>query len=125
METTDWDSYGTGRYEKCANCMAHCGYEPTAADAAVSNVFKAAKVAIFGPRTSGPMAPEISLANQRPAEYVHARHVDNMLAKLEAADPRRPAARARVGRPRGGVRRPLTAAFAPLFPAQEPTFTPC
>ena len=31
METTDWDSYGTGRYEKCANCMAHCGYEPTAA----------------------------------------------------------------------------------------------
>lgn len=23
METTDWDSYGTGRYEKCANCMAH------------------------------------------------------------------------------------------------------
>ena len=33
METTDWDSYGTGRYEKCANCMAHCGYEPTAAHA--------------------------------------------------------------------------------------------
>ena len=31
METTDWDIYGTGRYEKCANCMAHCGYEPTAA----------------------------------------------------------------------------------------------
>ena len=37
METTDWDSYGTGRYEKCANCMAHCGYEPTAANAAISN----------------------------------------------------------------------------------------
>jgi hypothetical protein len=33
METTDWDSYGTGAYEKCANCMAHCGYEPTAAEA--------------------------------------------------------------------------------------------
>ena len=31
MDTTDWDSYGTGRYEKCADCMAHCGYEPTAA----------------------------------------------------------------------------------------------
>ena len=38
METTDWDSYGTGRYEKCANCMAHCGYEPTAADAAIRNL---------------------------------------------------------------------------------------
>ena len=36
METTDWDSYGTGRYEKCANCMAHCGYEPTAADVAMT-----------------------------------------------------------------------------------------
>ena len=35
METTDWDSYGTGKYEKCANCMAHCGYEPTAATAAL------------------------------------------------------------------------------------------
>ncbi|TMK05554.1 MAG: adenosyl-hopene transferase HpnH [Alphaproteobacteria bacterium] len=34
MDTTDWDSYGTGRYEKCANCMAHCGYEPTAAELA-------------------------------------------------------------------------------------------
>ena len=32
METTDWDAYGTGRYEKCANCMAHCGYEATAAE---------------------------------------------------------------------------------------------
>src|SRR6202790_4354092 len=26
METTDWETYGTGKYEKCANCMAHCGY---------------------------------------------------------------------------------------------------
>ncbi len=31
METTDWETYGTGKYEKCADCMAHCGYEPTAA----------------------------------------------------------------------------------------------
>ena len=30
METTDWDSYGTGKYEKCADCMVHCGYEGTA-----------------------------------------------------------------------------------------------
>jgi hypothetical protein len=32
METTDWETYGTGKYEKCADCMAHCGYEPTAAN---------------------------------------------------------------------------------------------
>jgi hopanoid biosynthesis associated radical SAM protein HpnH len=30
IETTDWESYGRGRDERCANCMAHCGYEPTA-----------------------------------------------------------------------------------------------
>jgi hopanoid biosynthesis associated radical SAM protein HpnH len=30
LETTDWSSYGRGRDPRCANCMAHCGYEPTA-----------------------------------------------------------------------------------------------
>lgn len=30
METTEWDKYGTGRHEKCRDCMVHCGYEPTA-----------------------------------------------------------------------------------------------
>ncbi len=30
IETTDWEAYGRGRDERCANCMAHCGYEPTA-----------------------------------------------------------------------------------------------
>jgi hopanoid biosynthesis associated radical SAM protein HpnH len=30
IETTDWNSYGRGRDPRCANCMAHCGYEPTA-----------------------------------------------------------------------------------------------
>jgi hopanoid biosynthesis associated radical SAM protein HpnH len=99
METTDWDSYGTGRYEKCANCMAHCGYEPTAADAAVRNPLKAALVAIRGPRTSGPMAPEIPLKNQRPADYVHTRHVDNMLAKLEAQTRATPPVRKRASAP--------------------------
>ena len=93
MEETDWDSYGTGRYEKCANCMAHCGYEPTAADAAVRNPLKTALVAIMGPRVTGPMAPEISLSQQRAADYVHARHVDNMLAKLDAETRAAPPAR--------------------------------
>src|ERR671930_583783 len=30
VETTDWDKYGRGRDPRCENCMAHCGYEPTA-----------------------------------------------------------------------------------------------
>ncbi|MBQ0985848.1 adenosyl-hopene transferase HpnH [Streptomyces sp. F63] len=30
VEETDWEAYGRGRDPRCANCMAHCGYEPTA-----------------------------------------------------------------------------------------------
>jgi hopanoid biosynthesis associated radical SAM protein HpnH len=83
IETTDWDSYGTGRYEKCANCMAHCGYEPTAAHAMISNPFEGLKVALRGIKTEGEMAPEISLENQRPAEYVFSRHVERELSAIE------------------------------------------
>lgn len=82
MDTTDWDSYGTGRYEKCANCMAHCGYEPTAAIATVAHPLTAARVALFGVRTEGEMAPEISLENQRPAQYVFSRHVQRKMAEI-------------------------------------------
>ena len=85
METTDWDSYGTGRYEKCANCMAHCGYEPTAAHASISNPLNALWTALRGVRTAGPMAPEISLDHQRSAQFVFSRHVDTMLNDIHAA----------------------------------------
>ena len=67
METTDWDSYGTGRYEKCANCMAHCGYEPTAVHAAIASPLTTLWTTMRGVKTEGPMAPEISLERQRPA----------------------------------------------------------
>ncbi len=89
METTDWDSYGTGRYEKCANCMAHCGYEPTAADAAITNPFKLIALAVRGVRTEGPMAPEIALDKQRPAVHVHSLHVErelNLIKREEAEE---------------------------------------
>jgi hopanoid biosynthesis associated radical SAM protein HpnH len=32
METTAWEKYGHQHNEKCADCMVHCGYEPTAVD---------------------------------------------------------------------------------------------
>ncbi|QPC44414.1 adenosyl-hopene transferase HpnH [Kaustia mangrovi] len=82
METTDWDSYGTGKYEKCANCMVHCGFEPTAVSDTVANPFKALKVWLKGVETEKPMAPEISLDNQRPAAYVFDRHVDEFMAEI-------------------------------------------
>jgi hypothetical protein len=87
METTDWDSYGTGNYEKCADCMVHSGYEATAVVDAVRNPLKILKVALFGARTEGPMAPEISLANQRPAEYVFSRHVEEKMQSLAHKKP--------------------------------------
>ena len=82
METTDWDAYGTGRYEKCVNCMAHCGYEPTAAMATFSRPLDALRVAFKGVRTEGTMAPEMPLDRQRPAQYVFSRHVEKMLSQV-------------------------------------------
>src|SRR5438552_17516667 len=82
METTDWDSYGTGRYEKCANCMAHCGYEPTAAHAAISNPLDALSVALRGVRTKGAVAPVLALDRQRPAESVLSRHLQKRLSEI-------------------------------------------
>ena len=38
LETTDWDSYGRGNDPRCENCMAHCGYEPTAVLASTRSV---------------------------------------------------------------------------------------
>ena len=70
MDETEWDTYGTGNYEKCADCMVHCGYEPTAVTDTVKHPLKALKIFLRGLDTEKPMAPEISLENQRPAKFV-------------------------------------------------------
>jgi len=38
IETTEWEKYGRGKDERCSNCMAHCGYEPTAVLATTSSL---------------------------------------------------------------------------------------
>jgi hopanoid biosynthesis associated radical SAM protein HpnH len=38
VETTDWGSYGRGKDPRCANCMAHCGYEPSAVIASIDSL---------------------------------------------------------------------------------------
>ncbi len=93
METTDWDSYGTGRYEKCANCMAHCGYEATAAEAMMKHPLQAFGVAWRGIRTEGPMAPEIDMSKQRPAQYVFDSQVQLRLSEIRANEARDKAAK--------------------------------
>ena len=88
MEETDWDAYGTGNYEKCANCMVHSGYEATAVQDAVRHPWKALGISFRGVRTEGPMAKEIPLANQRPAEYVFSRQVEQSLTQIRKAETR-------------------------------------
>ena len=82
MDGTNWDAYGTGNYEKCANCMVHCGYEGTAVEDTVKHPLKALKVFLKGVRTEGPMAPEIPLDSQRPADFVFDSLVADAVTKI-------------------------------------------
>jgi hopanoid biosynthesis associated radical SAM protein HpnH len=83
MTETDWDAYGTGNYEKCADCMVHSGYEATAVMDAVKHPLKALGVALKGVRTDGAWAEEISLDHQRPADYVFSRHVEEAMDRIK------------------------------------------
>ena len=83
LEETEWDIYGTGNYEKCADCMVHCGYEATAVADTVAHPLKALKVALRGFETDAPMAPDIPLDNQRPAEFVF----EDVVKGLSEAEP--------------------------------------
>ena len=81
MDETDWDSYGTGNYEKCADCMVHSGFEATAVQDAVA-------VSRRGVTVDGAMAPEIPLEHQRAAQFVFSRHVEQKLAEIRVTQAR-------------------------------------
>ena len=92
METTDWDKYGVGNYEKCADCMVHSGFEATAVVDSVKRPWKFAKLAVTGIRTEGAMAADIPLDHQRPAEFVFSRHVEHKMAEIQGTqEPAEPA----------------------------------
>ncbi len=82
MDETDWDAYGTGKYEKCADCMVHSGYEASAVRDAVRHPLRALQVGLRGVRTDGAMAPEIALNHQRPAQYNFSHHVELKLSEI-------------------------------------------
>lgn len=86
MEETDWNSYGVGNYEKCSNCMVHCGFEATAVTDSFRHPLKAFGVMMRGVRTEGPMAPDIPLAGARPAKFVFSSHVERKLAEIRARE---------------------------------------
>ncbi len=46
IESTDWDKYGRGKDPRCANCMAHCGYEPSAVLATTKSLRQSIRAAV-------------------------------------------------------------------------------
>jgi hopanoid biosynthesis associated radical SAM protein HpnH len=48
VETTEWEKYGRGRDPRCANCMAHCGYEPTAVMATTRSLKESVRAYVSG-----------------------------------------------------------------------------
>jgi hopanoid biosynthesis associated radical SAM protein HpnH len=84
MEDTAWDQYGVGKYEKCSNCMVHCGFEGTAVVDSIRNPLKLVPLVLRGVKTDGPMKPDIPLDKARPAQFVFSRHVEQKLAEIRA-----------------------------------------
>ncbi|WP_020658524.1 adenosyl-hopene transferase HpnH [Amycolatopsis benzoatilytica] len=46
IETTEWENFGRGKDPRCANCMAHCGYEPTAVIATLGSLKESVRAAV-------------------------------------------------------------------------------
>ena len=88
MNDTKWDDYGVGNYEKCADCMVHCGFEGTAVADSVKNPLKLLAISLRGIKTDGAMATDIPLDKQRPADFVFSTHVEKKLAEIKASNPR-------------------------------------
>ena len=66
----------------CLNTSSGTGRYARGSSDAVARPWKAVRLALRGVRTEGPMAPDIPLSSQRPAEYVFSRHVSERLEAL-------------------------------------------
>ena len=45
VEDTDWSAFGRGKDPRCENCMAHCGYEPSAVFATLGSLRESLRAA--------------------------------------------------------------------------------
>jgi hopanoid biosynthesis associated radical SAM protein HpnH len=84
MDSTDWDRYGVGNYEKCADCMVHSGFEASAVIDSMKRPWKLAGLALKGIKTEGAMAKDIPLDKARKAEFVFSSHVEKKMAEIRA-----------------------------------------
>jgi hopanoid biosynthesis associated radical SAM protein HpnH len=48
LETTDWSKFGRGKDPRCENCMAHCGYEPSAVLATMGSLRESLRAVAAG-----------------------------------------------------------------------------
>jgi hopanoid biosynthesis associated radical SAM protein HpnH len=96
MEDTAWERYGSSKNPKCSNCMAHCGYESTAVEDMLRHPVKALYASLRGPKTSGPMVPEI-----RP-EYEESPVMSRVIEAADLERLKRPNRLARMHSGRGG-----------------------
>jgi hypothetical protein len=62
----------------------HCGFEGTAATDAIKHPLKMLPILMRGIKTDGPMAPDIDLSHQRPAEFVFSRHVEHKMSQIKS-----------------------------------------
>jgi hopanoid biosynthesis associated radical SAM protein HpnH len=46
VDDTDWSAFGRGNDPRCDNCMAHCGYEPSAVFATVGSLRQSIRAAV-------------------------------------------------------------------------------
>tara|TARA_B100000989_G_C19525654_1_gene466722 strand:- start:2064 stop:3179 length:1116 start_codon:yes stop_codon:yes gene_type:complete len=83
MQKTDWKMYGNGNYEKCQDCMTHCGHEATAIGEVVKSPIKALGKKVLGIKTVGPMPDEISQQAARPAEDVYEKILEAKMYELD------------------------------------------
>ena len=88
MDSTEWDQYGVGNYEKCADCMVHSGFEATAVIDSIKHPLKAVG-RDRGPEDRGRHGP-----GDRPLETSgrrissSRRHVEQAMAEM-AHEPKR------------------------------------
>ncbi|MDA8164058.1 MAG: adenosyl-hopene transferase HpnH [Desulfobacteraceae bacterium] len=64
MATTDWDRYGRGRDPRCADCMVHCGFEPTAVIETVKHPLRS-MAAMWRPRKVSAVNGQLSAGDDR------------------------------------------------------------
>ena len=70
METTNWSAYGRASGNpKCADCMVHCGYEPSAVTetfASLRGLLSTAKLVMFGAKPAANAGKAQEQGTQRP-----------------------------------------------------------